>query len=94
MASEALEQFVSETIRLAAVHGYHPTVFIEMRKRHLTVNAISRLVISSDIQSGFKRLAALNLKEWTIEAAVVKFPHEFSPEVVQAAQWRLTQADN
>lgn len=54
--------------------------------------AISRLVVSGDIQSGFKRLQQLELLDWTIEAAVTKFPDEFSYEVREAAQWRLRQA--
>lgn len=91
MASVALEAFVDETIRLSQARDYHPTVFIGMRRRHGTVEAISRLVVSGDIQSGFKRLNELGLLDWTIEAAVTKFPDEFSQGVREAAEWRLSQ---
>lgn len=92
MASTDLESFIDETIRRSRDYGYHPTTFIGMRQRYGTVTAISRLVISGDIQSGFKKLVALNLREWTIENAVMKFPDEFSLDAHRAAEWRLSQA--
>ena len=92
MASNALESFIDKTIRLAQRNGYHPTTFIAMRNRHDTVPAISRLVVSGEIQSGFKRLRQLGLLDWSIEAAVKKFPDEFNSEVREAAEWRLRQA--
>ena len=92
METVGLESFIDETIRLARQKGYHPTTFVAMRKRHGTVPAISKLVVSGDIQSGFKRLKELGLLDWSIEAAVVKFPDEFSREIREAAEWRLTQA--
>lgn len=92
MASLGLEAFIDETIKLAQQKGYHPTTFIAMRKRHRTVPAISRLVVSGEIQSGFKRLRELGLLDWSIEAAVMKFPEEFNREVLEAAEWRLRQA--
>jgi hypothetical protein len=90
--SLGLEAFIDEGIRLCRENGYPPTVFEGMRKRHRTVGAITRLVVNGDIQSGFRRMKALGLLEWTIEAAVVRFPDEFSKEVRAAAEWRLTQA--
>ncbi len=92
MATLGLESFIDETIRLSREHGYHPTTFITMRQRHGTIGAISRLVVSGDIQSGFRRLNELGLLDWTIETAVTKFPDEFSRDVRQSAEWRLTQA--
>jgi hypothetical protein len=91
-ASLALEAFIDEGIRLCRKSGYPPTVFEGMRKRHRTLGAITRLVVSGDIQSGFTRMKGLGLLEWTIEAAVVRFPDEFSKEVREAAEWRLSQA--
>ena len=92
MANVALESFIDETIRLAGLKGYHPTTFITMRDRHGTAPAISKLVVSGDIQSGFTRLQQLGLLDWTIETAVTKFPGEFNREVLEAAEWRLRQA--
>lgn len=88
----ALEAFVDETIRLARKHGYHPTEFLRMRSRYGTVGAISRLVRSGDIQSGFRRLTSLGLAAWTIEAAVVRFPGEFARADLECARFRLDRA--
>ncbi|MDZ4277460.1 MAG: hypothetical protein U0995_15580 [Erythrobacter sp.] len=89
MASVALEAFIDETIRVSAKHGYHPTAFIGMRARHGTVEAISRLVISGDVQSGFNKLHSLGLLDYTIEAAVLKFPEEFRKQERECADFRL-----
>jgi hypothetical protein len=91
-ASAALEAFIDETIRRAAKVGYHPTVFIGMREKLGTVTAISKLVESGDVQSGFKRLSKLGLLDWTIEAAVGKFPSEFSATARECAAFRLKSA--
>jgi hypothetical protein len=88
--SPALEAFIDETIRLSREKGYHPTAFIAMRRKG-TVEAISKLVRSGDVQSGFKRLRDLDLLDWTIEAAVMKFPDEFSKGVQECAKFRLDQ---
>ncbi len=90
-ASIELELFIDETIRLSRQRGYHPTTFIGMRQRHGTIDAVSRLVTSGDIQSGFRRLVELGLVNWTVEMAVTKFPDEFSRPVREAAEWRLAQ---
>ncbi|QIA25558.1 MULTISPECIES: hypothetical protein [Mesorhizobium] len=92
MAGLALEAFIDETVRLSGQNGYHPTTFIGMRQRHGTVKAISRLVENGDVQSGFKRLQELGLLDWTIEAAVIKFPAEFSPATRECAEFRLRLA--
>jgi hypothetical protein len=88
-ASAELETFIDETIRVSREHGYHPTIFIGMRARHGTVAAITKLVRSGDIQTGFKRLAALGLVDHTIEAAVVRFADEFSRQTRECAEFRL-----
>lgn len=93
MANIGLEAFVDETIRLSRENGYHPTAFVSMRQRYGTVKAISKLVQSGDIQSGFKRLNSLGLIDWTIEAAVTKFPGEFSPTTLECAEFRLRLAN-
>lgn len=92
-ASPALEAFIDEAIRLSAKHNYHPTTFVGMRARYGTHEAISRLAVSGDIQSGFKRLCALGLKEWSIESAIMKFPEEFSKDLQECAAFRLGQVN-
>jgi hypothetical protein len=91
LASPGLEAFVDEAIRLSKERGYNPTIFVGMRHQHGTIDAIERLVQSGDMQSGFKRLKQLDLIDWTIEAAVIKFAAEFSHNARQCAEWRLQQ---
>ena len=63
VASQALESFIDQTIQRARAQGYVPTKFINMRDKMRTIPAISQLVSSGDVQSGFKRLYALGLLE-------------------------------
>ncbi len=51
--------------------------------------ALSRLMISADLQQGFKALRDSKQLDSTFEAIVLRFPDEFSDEVKQAAKWRL-----
>ena len=89
MASSELDAFIDETIAVSAQKAYYPTTFIGMRQRYGTVEAISRLVISGDVQSGFSKLYKLGLLDHTIEAAVLKFPSEFSEQAQECAAFRL-----
>lgn len=89
MASIDLETFIDDSIRISKVHGYVPTAFIGMRSRHGTIDAISRLVISGDIQSGFRRMITLGLIDYTLEAAVEKSPSEFTKNERECAAFRL-----
>jgi hypothetical protein len=91
-ASPELERFVDESIQLSRSKGYHPTVFEDMRARHRTWEAMRRIVQTGDIQSGFRRLVQLGLRDWTVEAGIVKFATEFDKGTVEAARWRLEQA--
>ena len=93
MASPKLEAFIDETIRVSAKHSYFPTTFIGMRQRHGTVEAITRLVSSGDLQSGFSKLKKLGLLDYTIEAAVLKFPEEFSKGAHDCAAFRLRMVE-
>ncbi len=90
--ADELEAFIEESILRSAAAGYHPSIFIEMRARWGTAEAIRRLVVSGDIQSGFRRLLQLGMIEWTIEAAAIKFPSIFKRDIREAAQFRLSQA--
>jgi hypothetical protein len=91
-ASILLEAFIDETIKRAREKGYFPTIFVGMRQKLGTITAITKLVGSGDIQSGFRRLNKLGLSNWTIEAAVEKFPNEFSSDDLKCASFRLRLA--
>jgi hypothetical protein len=53
------------------------------------VGALSRLVVSADLQTGFKALRDSNQLEISFEAIVVRHKSLFQQQVVQAAKWRL-----
>jgi hypothetical protein len=92
MNVDDLEAFIDESIRVSAKNGYFPTVFQGMRARHTTVGAIEKLVVSGELQTGFKRLQELGLaKDWSIEAAVLKFPEKFSKDAIECARFRLDE---
>ena len=88
---DELESFIDETIRQAASKHYTPTTFMQMRSRWGTAEAMRRLVVSGDIQSGFTRLVDLDLVDYSIEAAVLQFPSYFDKDVIASAKWRLKQ---
>lgn len=90
--SPELNAYVDEGIELARGVDYHPTVFIGMRQRYGTTEAISRLMISPDEQSGFGRMLAEGLRDHTLENTVLLFSQEFRRDVIDAAIWRLDQA--
>lgn len=90
--STELEKFTDEIIEKSIQIGYTPHIFCRMREQRGTVEAMRNLVVSSEIQSGFKRLKELDRLELSIEAAILKFPDEFTSEERDAARWRLEQA--
>lgn len=91
--ADDLDRFIDESIRQSVAKGYRPATFIQMRQRWGTKEAIKRLAVSGEIQSGFVRLKDLELLEWSIEAAVLKFPTHFEKPYREAAEFRLSQAN-
>ena len=61
----------------------------DMIDRHGAIDALSRLMVSADLQQGFKVLRDSNQLDKTFEAVVVRFQDLFTSDIVQAAQWRL-----
>jgi len=92
--SAELEEFIDKSIELSRAKDYHPIIFMRMRERWGTKGAIERLVVSGEIQSGFRRLKEMDFTKWSIEAAVLKFPDEFSKPIHEAAEFRLNQANS
>jgi|SRR5690348_10399992 hypothetical protein len=93
--SDPLEAWVDESIVRSQAKSYHPTEFIEMRRRHGTVHAMERLMRSGQIQSGLIRLRDLGMaEEWSVEAGVLKFPARFTRAAVDSARFRLDHIDD
>lgn len=88
---DELEMFIEKSLRKSYEKDYIPTTFITMRRRWGTVEAINRLVVQGNIQSGFKRMHELGLLHLTLEAAVQKFPDRFKRPIREAARFRLDQ---
>lgn len=85
-----LDEFVAESLRLCRLKRYNSTAFEDMRERLGLVPAIVRSVETSDPRSGYLQMCKLGLKDWTLEAAVVKFPEVFKdPKTQHYARARL-----
>ncbi len=85
-----LEEFVDESLRRSAAIGYHPTAFMAMWARDRSSGPIERWVISSDPKAGYRRMVKAGLQDWTLEAAVMKYPERFTPKARIYAEARLS----
>ena len=89
--NEEFEDFIDELIKRSRKGGHIPMVFINMRRRYGTVEAIKRLVDSKDIHKGLRRLQKLGLLHLSLEAAVWKFSDKFTIEIKELARRKLEQ---
>lgn len=64
----------------------------QMIDRYGVADALSRLVQSPDLQSGFKVLRDRDELDRTFEAVITRHPNLFQKQVVESAQWRLDNA--
>ena len=87
--SMTLEEFVEEGIRLGIEKGFYPAVFQQMRQHYTLEVAIEKLVRTNETKKGFLKMESFGLKEWTLEAAVLKFPTRFSKEAGVYAKARF-----
>lgn len=92
-----LPEFIAEVE--SAIHVYESAIgnfashTRQMIDRLGAVEALAKLVRSPDLQSGFKVLRDQNKLDKTFESVVVRHPDLFQDQVVEAAQWRLDNAD-
>lgn len=93
-----LEQSFDTRVRAALVEchrlGYHPHDFKKMLDNSTAVQLAERLVKSSELQTGLKRLARMGHLDLSVEAVMLEpeFEALFNPQVRAAAHWRLNQA--
>ncbi|MCY3689703.1 MAG: hypothetical protein OXI13_14055 [Gammaproteobacteria bacterium] len=66
----------------------------QMLEHHGEVKALSLLMESGDIQTGFRRLIQANKSQFTFEAIVIRHEELFRNDVVEAAKFRLENAEN
>lgn len=85
---------VNETIEVYedAIGGFASRTR-QMIDNYGAVDALARLVQSPDLQSGFRVLRDRNELDRTFEAVIVRHTDLFQEQVVEAAQWRLDNAD-
>lgn len=65
----------------------------QMVERDGAINALSKLVASAELQQGFRVLRDRDQLNHSFEALVGKYSCLFSNDVVEAARWRLENAD-
>lgn len=72
--------------------GYTPTTFLQMKARWGAVAAAKKLVVSGDIQTGFKRLKAMGRIDLSLEYLMKKEKYHtlFTQGEREAAEWRLS----
>jgi len=75
--------------RLSARTKWVDHIFPKMVQRWGLIEAIERLMVSGDIQPGFRKCIELNLSDCTFEAAVLRFPDEFTRGARESAEFRL-----
>ncbi len=66
----------------------------QMIERYGAIEALSKLVESADLQKGFRILRDRDQLDSTFEALIVRHADMFRKNVVDAAQWRLQNANS
>ncbi len=90
MSEVVFKEEVEQVIKLYEREiGHAATRTRRMIDRWGEIEALSRLMVSADLQQGFKVLRDRDQLDKTFEALVIRFQHLFEPDAVQAAQWRL-----
>lgn len=90
MAEEGFRKDVERAIILyEEANGHAASRTWDMIRGGQEIRALSRLMVSADLQQGFKVLRDHKQLEMTFESVVVKYKHLFTADVVEAAEWRL-----
>ncbi len=91
--ADRFEAELHEAVREAKAIGYHPTEFVRMLNDHGGVATAKRLIVSGDVQSGFKRLAKLGRLDISMERKMLmpEYKPLFTDGELEAAEWRLSQ---
>lgn len=95
MSEELQTEFAEEmqtTYDASAKLGHSPAKFIHLAEEYGAVNAAKKLVISSDITTGLKKLKKRGRLDLAMESIMLKekFQSLFSSDELAAARWRLS----
>jgi len=92
------ERFLTEVSQAITLYertiGQAATRTRKMIEDYGEIEALSRLMVSADLQQGFKALRDAGKLDITFEAIVVRFSDLFAADVVEAAKWRLENSHN
>jgi len=95
MTNPALLASVNATIQhYEEALGRPATRTRQMIERRGVKEALAALMVSADLQKGFRVLRDNGQLARTFEALIVEFSTEFEPATVELAQWRLDNAHN
>lgn len=90
MLDASFKEEVEQTITIYERAICHVTTRTrKMIGKYGEIEALSRLMINTDIQPGFNVLRDRNQLDKTFESVVIRFQHLFGTNTIQAAQWRL-----
>ena len=90
---KAFEEDIRVSIRESRKLGYNPARFIQMLQDSDAVSLAKRLVVSGELQDGFKKMKALGRLDLTMENLMLnpKYSELFTKQELAAAKWRLEQ---
>jgi hypothetical protein len=84
-----LEEFIEDSLQRSRERGYIPHDFLDGVDQHGLITEITRRVEGSEFKSGLLKVLELGLVDWSLEAAVLKFPDRFTDLTVAYARARL-----
>lgn len=90
------EAFLQDIERVIAVYeellGVSAVRTRQMIERYGAIDALSKLVVTPKLQSGFKVLRDRDRLDLTFETVIVRHADLFRKDVVEVAMWRLENA--
>lgn len=87
--ADLLKEVREVTVHYEKLIGTPATRTRQMIDRYGAVDALSRMAINTEIQSGFKKLRDSNQLHLTFEAVILRHSELFSESIVKAAEFKL-----
>jgi hypothetical protein len=91
---DPLDAWLDEASTRCSAKGFPPGPVPAMLKTRGNVGAMEYMVTQTPLErTPLQRLIRAGLRDWTIEAGVLKFADQFKPHVRAAAKFRLDYAE-
>jgi len=84
---------VDAAVEDCAEFNYVPQRFIQVIQDKGALATAKQFVVSGEIQTGLQRLAKEGRLELSIESVMCEFPDLFTVKEIEAAKWRIGQAE-